>query len=255
MIFARVSVEVEPFLDREMIFAAHSMGETSTDGSSLELPISSVSSAPDMHVSGFGGVDTTVEDSESAGEVEADSEAPQQSPGISEPRSFSALRILVGVPSLPSDVVVLACSTSTPMVTVQLCDGNEDRSGDGGGDQLTSGYMIWLCRDNLSSWVECTPGWRSERKGFLTNDPAPVARAPVRVVGTLVDGFWRLNPALRGQGTRASLTLDSLFPLDEESIALTEDRGRRLHEIPLGRKMGSFAVVNLTALHEVNLSL
>ena len=88
MIFTRVSVEVEPFLDREMIFAAHSVGETSTDGSFLGMPISSVFSALDMHVSGYGGGETTVEDGENAGEVDADSDDLQQLSGTSAPPNF-----------------------------------------------------------------------------------------------------------------------------------------------------------------------
>ena len=157
MIFARMSLKVEPFLDCGMIFAVHSVGE-SADGFFPELPISSVLSVPDMHVSGFGGVETIVEDGENAGELEADWEAPQRFSCISELPNFSVSRVLVWVPSPQSVVVILARSISTPMATAQLCDGKEDRTGDGGGDQLISGYMTGLCKVNLSFGVEGTPG-------------------------------------------------------------------------------------------------
>ena len=64
------------------------------------------------------------------------------------------------------------------MATVQVCDGSEDRSGDGGGDQLASGYMTVLYKVN-PFWVD---GTCLETQRFLAKDPALCWRSSPFVV-------------------------------------------------------------------------
>ena len=58
--------------------------------------------------------------------------------GDADDNDFRASPMLEKVSSPHIVVGVLICSTSTLATIVQLCDGKDDRSGDGGGDHEAS---------------------------------------------------------------------------------------------------------------------
>ena len=136
-IFASVAVEVVSLLEGEMIVAAQTMGETSTDGSLVWILFLTIMlSSPTTDFTRLDGVEITVGDDDSAGE-ETDLENPQGSLGLLAIPDSSASPMVEGVSSVQIVVGVLIRLTSISTTIVQLCDGKEDRSGDGGGDHVT----------------------------------------------------------------------------------------------------------------------
>lgn len=119
--FARVAIEeAVPVLDGDIIVAAQTVRETSADGPLVGLLTMAMPSDSTVDPSVLGKVSMTVKVGDNV-RGETASEGPHES---------------LGIPTTP-DFGVLERVSSTTMV--QVCDGNEDRTGDGGGDHATSG--------------------------------------------------------------------------------------------------------------------
>ena len=137
IILASVAIEVVPSLEGKVIVAAQTMGDTSTDDPLVGVSmLTTVLSSPATEFAVLGGVETTV-GSDVSGAEETDLESPQESWGIPAIPDFGASLMLEGVSS--PQIVVGVCLRSSSTAIVQLCDGKEDRSGDGGGDHATEG--------------------------------------------------------------------------------------------------------------------
>ena len=142
-----VAIEVVPFIDGGTIVAAQTVSETSVDGSfaALRFPIVTMPFDPTMGFAGFSKVSMTVEEGDSErGEETATSESPHESSGIPA-TNFGRSPMLGWVSSPQIFVGAFICPACMSTTIVQLCDGKEDRSGDGGGDHEGSGIetIVW----------------------------------------------------------------------------------------------------------------